>query len=656
MGIEKMSLISVDGNTDRLDEALMLCCESRCFQIIDLAEKNGGAANPSGTAQNPYAGAYEKLRSAAASLNITPEFRNYDRVEMSTPDEFELWADEIGAKVEKFRLDHEEMLKSIEELRSTAACVKHLLGLDVSFKDLYGMKYVKFRIGRLPADNVQKLDYYTNRCILFIPFEYNPDYVWGIYLTRANACEFADSLMKSLYFERIRLPDYLDEDAKTTAQMLDQIIIDEEKLAKQLEAQIAEYREKNRDEILAALSKLKFLMDCFDLHRMALVSAGRFSFSGYCPTKHAKKLSGDLEALSGVQTVEVPIKPKNAPPDVPIRLKNNVIFRPFEMFIKMYGLPSYSGFDPTPYVAVTYCLMFGIMFGDVGQGLVVSLLGLILSKFTKNGLAPIMTRIGLFSAAFGVIYGSVFGIETIITPFFHRENIWRLLGYTSQPENIFQVATTLLIAALGLGIVLIMLSMLFNTILNFRKKNLGEALFGVNGTAGLVFYVSLVAAAAGMFMFGVNLFTPAYIICLIVLPLALIFFKHPLSDLVMGIKPAEKVSVGGFIIENFIELFEAALSFLSNTMSYLRIGGFVLSHAGMMLVVAQLAGTNTPGAEITAGTVIIYIIGNLLVMGIEGLLVGIQVLRLEFYEIFNRFYDGSGQSFRPIEISFNAEK
>ena len=352
----------------------------------------------------------------------------------------------------------------------------------------------------------------------------------------------------------------------------------------------------------------------------------------------------------------VPVNPKKPPADVPVKLRNNAVFRPFEMFVKMYGLPAYGSFDPTPYVAVTYCLMFGIMFGDVGQGLVVSLLGLILSKFTKNGLAPIMTRIGLFSAAFGVLYGSVFGIETLITPFFHRENVWRFLGYTKQPENIFQAATSLLIAALMIGIVLIVLSMLFNTILNFRRRRFGEALFSVNGVAGLVFYISLVAAAAGTFMFGADMFSPAYVVCLLVLPLAVIFFKHPLSGLISGTTPTEKVSVGNFIIENFIELFEAALSFLSNTMSYLRIGGFVLSHAGMMLVVAQLAGTNAPGAEITAGTVIVYIIGNLVVMGIEGLLVGIQVLRLEFYEIFNRFYDGSGKAFQPVEISFGADK
>lgn len=652
MGIEKMSQISVEGSLEQLDSALLLCCESRSFQMTDIPDNS----TPSGgAAADPFAGSYSKLLSTAQALGITPQFRNYDNVKADTPEQFRQSADEISAAVEKIQKEHEELAASIQELRQTDACVKHLLGMDVSFKDLFSLKYVKLRIGRLPADNLQKLEYYSNRCIHFIPFEKNPDWVWGIYLTPTDQAEFADSLMRSLFFERILLPNYLDGDAKTTDEMLTHIIDDEEQLDGQLEKQLSEYRSAHEDEILALMSKLKTRMECFALRKMALISAGRFSFSGYCPTRNAKSLTTELEKLDGVQTVEVPIKAKNAPADVPVQLHNNVIFRPFEMFVKMYGLPAYGSFDPTPYVAVTYCLMFGIMFGDLGQGLVVSLLGLILSRFTKNGLAPIMTRIGLFSAAFGAVYGSVFGIETIIPPFFHRENIWKMLGYTKQPENIFQVATTLLIAALGIGIVLIMLSMLFNTILNFRRRNFGEALFAVNGVAGLVFYVSLVAAAAGMFMFGTNLFTPAYIICLIVLPLVLIFFKHPLSNLVMGVKPAEKTSVGNFIIENFIELFEAALSFLSNTMSYLRIGGFVLSHAGMMLVVAQLAGTNVPGAEMTAGTVIVYVIGNIVVMGIEGLLVGIQVLRLEFYEIFNRFYDGSGQSFRPIRIGFGSE-
>lgn len=653
MAIERMSLISVEGGASQLDEALILCCESKCFQMTEPSVKGGsGGTNE----QNPYSGSYEKLKGIASSLGIKPKLRDFSKVELNSPEDFAEWTDRLFNKVQKLRDEYDDMRSSIEELIRTDACIKHLSGLNVSFYDLFHLKYLALRIGRLPSESLQKLDYITNRCIQFVPFEKEPEYIWGLYITPKDYAEFADQLMDRLYFERIDLPDYLDDDPDTTDKQLTNIIADENALCDQLRKQLDKISEDRHDEILSVLSKLMLYSECFELRRMALVSEQRFSFSGYCPARQAKKLCSELEKIGGVQTVTVPMKPKSAPADVPVKLHNNVVFRPFEMFVKMYGLPSYNGFDPTPYVAVTYCLMFGIMFGDLGQGLMVSLLGLILSRFTKNGLAPIMTRIGLFSAAFGVLYGSVFGIETIITPFFHREDVWRFLGYTKQPENIFQVATTLLIAALGIGIVLIMLSMIFNTVLNFRKRNWGEALFSVNGVAGLVFYASLVAAAGGMFMFGMNLFNPAYIICLIVLPLVLIFFKHPLSNLVMGVKHGEKTSVGNFIIENFIELFEAALSFLSNTMSYLRIGGFVLSHAGMMLVVAQLAGTNTPDAEITVGTVIIYIVGNLIVMGIEGLLVGIQVLRLEFYEIFNRFYDGSGKSFRPVEIDFNAEK
>lgn len=651
MGIEKMSQLSIEGDLNQIERALMICCDSRNFQITEIPDRASGAVE-----QNPWFGTYEKLRSTAQALGITPQLCKYDGISLDTPEQFSQRVEEIAQGVNKIRSDHEEMSASIMELRQTDAFVKHLLGLNVSFKDLFGLKYVKLRIGRMPTDNLQKLDYYVNRCIHFIPFDRKPDWVWGIYLTPTDSAEFADSLMKSLFFERIHLPDYLDQDAKTTDEILVHAIDDEEKLDQELEKQLTEYGSTHREEILSLLSALKARSDCFELRKKALISGGRFSFSGYCPTRLTKELAASLGELDSVQVVIVPVSAKNPPGDVPVKLRNNAVFRPFEMFVKMYGLPAYGSFDPTPYVAVTYCLMFGIMFGDVGQGLLVSLLGLLLSKFTKNGLAPIMTRIGLFSAAFGVLYGSVFGIETLITPFFHRETIWRFLGYTKQPESIFQAATTLLIVALMIGIVLIVLSMLFNTILNFRRKKFGEALFSVNGVAGLVFYISLVAAAVGTLMFGVDMFNPAYVICLLVLPLVLIFFKHPLSNLISGVKPAEKTSVGNFIIENFIELFEAALSFLSNTMSYLRIGGFVLSHAGMMLVVAQLAGTNTPGAEITVSTVIVYIIGNLVVMGIEGLLVGIQVLRLEFYEIFNRFYDGSGKDFRPVEIKFSSEK
>lgn len=649
MGIERMSRLTVEGSLDKLDDALVLCCESKQFQMTEMGD---GSMLRSTTEQNPYESAYNAMNEMAAALKIKPEFVDYSGIEMVSGEEFAAYTKKISEELAWIKKEYDDIASSLEEHKHTNTFLKHLIGLDVSFHDLKSMQYVEFRIGTVPTENLLKLEYFDNKALHFIPIDNSGSDTWGIYLAPKNSIEFADAVMSSLFFRPADIPDYLVADPATTTAILDKVIVDEEKIKEDLQKKIDEYIAENRSEMLAALSKLKYLNDCFELRKKAFVSGDSFTFAGYCPTRNSNELCEKLSAVEGLKASAVAISSKGAPTDVPVKLRNNIVFRPFEMFVKMYGLPEYGTFDPTPYVAVTYMLLFGIMFGDVGQGLVISLLGILLSIFTKNGLAPIMTRIGLCSAAMGVVYGSVFGIETIIEPFFHRENIWKLLGYTERPENIFQVSTTLLIAALGIGIVLIAISMTFNTVLNFSKHKIGEALFSVNGVCGLTFYISLIAGAAGMMMFGVDLFSPAYVICLILLPLILIFFKHPLSDLISGKKHTEKVSVGNFIIENFIELFEAALSFLSNTMSFLRVGGFILSHAGMMLVVGQLAGTNAPGAEISVTTVIVYILGNLFVMGVEGLLVGIQILRLEFYEIFNRFYSGNGQSFRPLEITF----
>lgn len=658
MAIEKMSLVSVEGALEYLDAALMECCDSKQFQI-----SASGAVLRNLNEQNPYLGTYAKIRDMAVNLNITAEYCDFKYVPYETGEDFERYFEDISRRYDEINARREEVLRSLEEHRETDAYLKHLVGLDVSFRDLFALKYVKMRIGRLPAENEKKLGYYTSKCFIFLPFEKSTDYVYGIYLAPTTLIEFADAVMNSLCFERTKLPDYLEDDAEGADKKLAERIAAEEKEKTQLEHEMAYFTDELRGEFTAVMCKLKYKSDCFDLRKKVLISDDKFSFSGFCPTAEYKKLEEALKKISGnLRILEIPVEKGKANPDIPVRLKNNRLTRPFEMFVRMYGLPTYGTFDPTPYVAFTYMILFGLMFGDVGQGLVVTLLGLLLSRLTKNGLAPIMTRLGVFSMAGGCIYGSVFGIETIIKPIYHREEIWhsvcRLfgnLGIPEHPENIFQAATVVLLFSLGIGIILILISMIFNMILNFRGGKKGEALFAVNGLAGIVLYAALVTGLICQMLYGIPLMNVPYIMCFIVLPVILIFFKHPLSNLISGKKSEEKMSVGNFIIENFIELFESAISFLSNTMSYLRVGGFVLSHAGFMLVVSQLAGTANADAQVTVKTVIVYIIGNAIVMGVEGLLVGIQVLRLEFYEIFSRFYDGGGTDFKPVEIKLDSE-
>ena len=193
----------------------------------------------------------------------------------------------------------------------------------------------------------------------------------------------------------------------------------------------------------------------------------------------------------------------------------------------------------------------------------------------------------------------------------------------------------LLLAAVGVGAVIIIVSISFNILLGVRQKDWERVFFSNNGLAGLVFYLAVLFAAVATMVLGLNVLTPVYIIPFLVVPLLLMFAKEPLGKLLRGEKELFPEGVGGFVVENFFEMFEVLLSFVTNTMSFLRVGAFVLVHAGMMVVVFTLSGM-VGGA----GSIAVIIAGNIFVAAMEGLIVGIQVLRLEFYEIFSRFFDG----------------
>lgn len=192
----------------------------------------------------------------------------------------------------------------------------------------------------------------------------------------------------------------------------------------------------------------------------------------------------------------------------------------------------------------------------------------------------------------------------------------------------------------GMGIIL--LCMVFNIINSFKTHDVEKTWFDTNAVAGLVFYGSAVLCI-GLFVSGHAVPGGAVLAIMFGLPLLLIFFKEPLTNLVekkVEVMPKEK---GMFIVQGIFELFEVILSYFSNTLSFVRIGAFAVSHAAMMEVVLMLAG-----AENGSPNWIVIILGNLFVCAMEGLIVGIQVLRLEYYEMFSRFYKGSGRKFEPF--------
>ena len=178
-----------------------------------------------------------------------------------------------------------------------------------------------------------------------------------------------------------------------------------------------------------------------------------------------------------------------------------------------------------------------------------------------------------------------------------------------------------------------------------RQKDYENGLFGPNGVAGLVFYLSIIIGLVCQMLLKLPVMNIAYILLLLVLPLLLMFLREPLGKLMARDPDWKPEKISEFIIQNFFELFEQLLSYLSNTMSFLRVAAFVLVHAGMMMAVFAIGGMFQ-----TVGYTVAVIVGNALVMGMECVLVVIQIMRLEFYEMFSRYYNGDGKPFQPLTL------
>ena len=368
-----------------------------------------------------------------------------------------------------------------------------------------------------------------------------------------------------------------------------------------------------------------------------------FIIVGWIPTENKKQLK---KRLKKIRSVELDFSDAKNEMDKrpPVKLKNIFLARPFEYYTEMYGVPKFNEIDPTLFVAITYVIIFGIMFADLGQGLCIAIAGLIMWKLKKMPIGRILFPCGISAMVFGTLFGSVFGFEHALDPMFVR------LGFNEKPIEVMapEFTMTIIFTAVGIGVFLLIVAMCLNVYTSFRQKNYGKALFSTSGVAGILFYSSIVFGLVAELFLGIHVMTLPYILGLIVLPFILIFFSEPLGDLVNGEKDWQPESWGGYIVENLFESIEVLLGYVTNTMSFLRVGAFVLVHAGMMNVVFVLAeSVGNPGS---VGFIAIVVVGNIIVTVLEALLVSIQVLRLEYYEMFSRFYSGEGRPFEPVKI------
>ena len=529
----------------------------------------------------------------------------------------------------------EEVQEKLRRLKEWMVQIAPFLDLDFELCKLRDFHFIDYQFGRIKVENYHKLEQYVyqNPYTLFYECNNDREYVWGVYFVPHTHRVELEAVYASFQFEEIQVPEDLEDTPRQAFTQAKEALAGLEQERERLQMQAMEIVKGREQEVLAACECLGSYCSNFDIRKYAACTQPKdgggeqYILYGWMPARDAGKLERDMAMDELIHWVEQePGDDGGGKP--PTKLKNPWILKPFELFVEMYGLPAYHEMDPTLFVALTYTLMFGIMFGDVGQGAVLVVGGVLLYRLKGMRLAGIIAAAGVWSVAFGFLYGSVFGFEEAIPALWMKPN--------------GDIMGTLMIAV-GFGAALIMVAMVLNVVNALRAKEYGRLLFHQSGLAGLLCYGFVVVCAA-LLATGRQLPAMALVGAAVGIPLAAVLMKEPLCRL---LEREDKIFPEGskamFFVEALVDGFDVVLSYATNTISFVRVGAFALSHAGMMGVVMTLAGLEKGNPNW-----FIIVFGNVLVAGLEGLVVGIQVLRLEYYEMFSRFYSGTGKPFEAF--------
>ncbi len=624
MAVEKMKLLSITGKDTDLEKFLAKNIINLDIQIED--------------AKKVYKKGW-KLEYFSYDYTVKEYIKKCEKVldELQIEKDDDYWnyniinsVSEIKEKIDNINNQYTEYINKIVDLekenelmQKNYDIIKNLVSVDSKIENLYNLKYMKFRYGTVPTKNLEEINRkIDNTDAIYFELKREEEYTWILYLTTEEFLGKVDSFFNVQDFERIWLPK---EASGTPEEFINQI----EKNIKENLTKIDKEKEELRNlridakEILIGAYKQLLLYENVNILKKYIVHDQNGTF--YIVLWVSKDNVENIKSiLSNYKNVDYDIFDDDEDIQAPTKLKNIKIFRPFETLIKMYGVPNSKEIDPTGLVAITAFIMFGFMFGDVGHGLVIFILGLILAK-RKASLGPVLAIGGISSIIFGVLYGSVFGKEDIIKPII-----------ISPMDNI----QTMLISGIAVGSIFILIAMIFNIINGIKNKDLQKCLFDKNGISGFLLYGLILADVAVYFLKGQMLIPINVIVIVSIILILLILFGDTISSKLEKKKEQAKTPM----VEKIFEIIEMTLSFASNTISFLRLAAFAINHVGLCMAVYLLADMSSG-----VGNIAIAIIGNIVVIALEGLIVGIQVLRLEYYELFSRFYEGNGREFKSIK-------
>ena len=408
-----------------------------------------------------------------------------------------------------------------------------------------------------------------------------------------------------------------------------------------------------RKEALLSLWRNVRVNELYDKVQLEFGETGRtILFTGWVPAGSADKVEKTLRSVCAdnlyVEWLDVKDMKDVKREEIPVELNNPGFLGPFQLLVENYSLPAYGTIDPTPFTAVSFFLMFGLMFGDAGQGIVIMLAGLLGSRLmkkntTRKKLAQLISWCGLSAVLFGTLFGSWFGFPLFPPLWFDYHGI--VTGHSSGNAYINSVYDILGLT-IRFGIVIIFTGLFLNWINLFRKREWIDLVLGRTGLLGGWIYGAGIYTAWVFVASNYKTLPDSDLLGGILgLPVILLFLKEPLEAWHHK-KPFRFTMIADFLMEGLVQILETFSGYLSNTLSFMRVAGLGIAHVSLMMAFAEMAGLT----DSFVFRFLILLAGNILVIALEGLSAGIQSLRLNYYEFFSKYFTGSGRAFSPVNL------
>lgn len=580
---------------------------------------------------------YERLKAILAK--ITPE-KQYERIaEENKPNlgQIRLFLDQIEPELESISTIN-KVEEEIKNLKMAEERLEFLKKYGLRTDELGNFRHIFVKTGLIKNALLPKLNGYLNGTS--VVYASKPGKIGEslIIITGYNEDQsLTEVSLKLLNFDEFKFPQTLNPEPELAQKEVKDSIELKEKEIQNLKEDLLKVKDKF-DSLEPTISET---LKIEEAKGFIARTKTKSLITGWILSDKVDSLKAEIEKIIPRESIYLRFEHPNPNDEVPVQFKSRSLLNSFESLTYLQGVPNYFEINPTLIYMFLYVLMFGIILGDIGDGSILIILGILLARSRKGlfsfssstirKIGQIIISCGVSAIVFGILDGQLFLFDmgnSILNPL----------------ANVGQIV----IVALIFGVVQISLALSLNIINKIRMREISNAIFRGHGVIGLVYYVSGVflsisfirEANFNVFLRGSNLF----LTLIAIVSLFLIFLSPSIETLIAH----RKARFSEKLFEGFGEVLETFVSFIANSVSYIRLAAFAIAHESLGLAATIL----TP----LAGSLFSYLIMNVIAFITEGFAAFIQSLRLMYYEFSTKFYVGDGIPYKPFKIIASERK